>query len=213
VFRTVSVYKRTIATGNSDETELLERFIASPNDAEARQALELLEKPPMTRRKELAMSDRVKIRKKVQFFARTIVAEAQNGTVKMGVADFSRTRVIAARARTSVEFEAGISREDAMAALRALLKEIETHGLPETSLSIGREHARKFVQMLRRFATAKHHYDGLSSKDQQRWRERRALETQRQDGPSLPLAAELFRVFKWSIQADVDGHTSGPTKR
>jgi hypothetical protein len=42
VFRTASVYKRTIATGNSDETELLERFIASLNDAEARQALKLL---------------------------------------------------------------------------------------------------------------------------------------------------------------------------
>ena len=42
VFRTASVYKRTIAIGNSDETELLERFIASLNDAEARQALKLL---------------------------------------------------------------------------------------------------------------------------------------------------------------------------
>ena len=42
VFRTASVYKRTIATGNSDETQLLERFIASLNDAEARQALKLL---------------------------------------------------------------------------------------------------------------------------------------------------------------------------
>jgi hypothetical protein len=42
VFRTASVYKRTIAIGNSDETELLERFIASLNDAEARQALRLL---------------------------------------------------------------------------------------------------------------------------------------------------------------------------
>ena len=153
------------------------------------------------------MSDKVKIRKKVQFFARTIVAEAQSGTLKMGVADFSRTRVIAARARTSVEFEAGISREDAMAALTALLKEIETHGLPETSLSIDREHARKFGRMLREFATANHHYDRLSSKDQQRWRELRAMETERQDRVSLPFAAELFRVFKWSIQVDVDGYT------
>jgi hypothetical protein len=59
----------------------------------------------MTRRKELVMSDKVKIRKKVQFFARTIVAEAQNGTLKMGVTDFSRTPITAARARTSVEFE------------------------------------------------------------------------------------------------------------
>jgi hypothetical protein len=42
VFRTASVYKRTLAIGNSDETELLERFIASLNDAEARQALRLL---------------------------------------------------------------------------------------------------------------------------------------------------------------------------
>jgi hypothetical protein len=42
VFRTGAVYKRTIATGNSHETELLERFIRSLNDAEARQALKLL---------------------------------------------------------------------------------------------------------------------------------------------------------------------------
>jgi hypothetical protein len=55
----------------------------------------------------------------VKFFARTIVAAAQQGTLKMGVTDFSRARIIAPRARTSVEFEAGISREDAIAALTA----------------------------------------------------------------------------------------------
>jgi hypothetical protein len=167
----------------------------------------------MTRRKELVMSDKVKIRKKVQFFARTIVAEAQNGTLKMGVTDFSRTPITAARARTSVAFEAGISREEAMAGLTALLKEIEAHGLPETSLSIHSEHARKFDGMLEHFAAAKRQYDRLSSRGQQRWREYYASKSRRQDRVSLSFAAELFRVLKWSIQADVDGYTSGPTKR
>jgi hypothetical protein len=154
------------------------------------------------------MSDKLKIRKKAQFFARTIVAEVQNGTLKMGVADFLRTRVIAARPRTSVEFEAGISREHAIAALTALLEVIKADGLPETSWSIDRKYARKFDRMLRVAATANHHYDRLSSKDRQRWRELLALETQGQDRVSYPFSEELFRVFKWSIQADVDSDTS-----
>jgi len=158
------------------------------------------------------MSDKPKIQK-TQFFARTIVAEVQNGTLKMGVADFSRTPIIAARPRTSVEFETGITREDAIAALRALLKEIETHGLPETSLSVDRKYARKFDRMLRWFATAKQRYDTLSTKSQQEWRELHALETQRKDRVSYPFSEELFRVFNWSIQAEVGKDTSGPTER
>lgn len=42
VFRTASVYKRTLAPDKSGAMELLERFIASLNDAEARRALKLL---------------------------------------------------------------------------------------------------------------------------------------------------------------------------
>jgi hypothetical protein len=162
----------------------------------------------MTRRVGV-MSDKLNIRKKVKFFARTIVAAAQQGTLKMGVTDFSRARIIAPRARTSVEFEAGISREDAIAALTALLNEIEAHGLPETSLSIDRKHARKFDRMLQEFATASHHYDRLSSKDQQRWRELRALKRPREDRGWFTFSEEHFRLCKWSIQVEVGSDTSG----
>ena len=96
------------------------------------------------------MGDKLEVRKKVQFHARTIVAEVQNGVLKIGVTDFSSTPIIAARPRTSVEFEAGMSREEAMAALMALLKEIEVKGLPETCCSIDREHAKKFEGILSR---------------------------------------------------------------
>jgi hypothetical protein len=68
-----------------------------------------------------------------------------------------------------------------MAGLTALLKEIEAHGLPETSLSIHSEHARKFDRMLEHFAAAKRQYDRLSSRGQQRWREHYALKNQRED--------------------------------
>jgi hypothetical protein len=144
------------------------------------------------------MSHKLKIQTKAQFFARTIVAEVQNGTLKMGVADFSRTPIIAARPRTSVEFETGITREDAMAALTSLLEVIEAHGLPETSFSIDRKDARKFDRMLRWLAIAKQHYDTLSIRSQQQWRELYGLE---------------FRLFNWSIQAEVGKGTSDPTKR
>ena len=133
----------------------------------------------------------------VQFFARTIVAAVRDGTLVMGVADFSRTPLTAARARTSVEFEAGISREEAMAALTALLKEIDTNGLPETSCLIDREHARKFDRMLRWFAAAKHHYARLSSRDQQRWREHYTLKKQHDNEDWLPFSEDNFRVYKW----------------
>ena len=53
-------------------------------------------------------SDRLEVREKVQFHARTIGAAVQNGTLRMGVTVFSRSQIIAARPRTSVEFEAGI---------------------------------------------------------------------------------------------------------
>ena len=166
----------------------------------------------MTRR-EGVMSDKLKMRKKVRFFARTIVAEAQNGTLKMGVTDFSRTPIIAARARTSVEFEAGVSREEAMAGLTALLKEIETRGLPETSLSIHREHARDFDRMLKQYTAAKRQYDRLSSRGQQRWREHRALKRPREDRGWFTFSEEHFRLYKWSIQAEICSDTSASTKR
>jgi hypothetical protein len=145
------------------------------------------------------MGDRLKIRHNVQFFARTIVAEVRDGTLEIGVANFSRTPIIAARARTSVEFEAGISREEAMAALTALLKEIETNGLPETSCLINREHARKFDRMLRGFAAAKRHYARLSSRDQQRWRELYTVKKPHENEDSLPFSEDHFRVYKWSV--------------
>jgi hypothetical protein len=149
----------------------------------------------------------------VKIHAHAIVAKIQPGKLMLGVADFSRTPIIAARARTSVEFKTGITREDAMAALTALLEVIKADGLPETSWSIDRKHVRKFDQMLRRFATAKQCYHSLSTKSQQRWRELHALETQPKDRVSYHFSEEHFRVFKWSIQADVGSDTSGPTKR
>ncbi len=124
------------------------------------------------------MGDKLEVRKKVQFHARTIVAEVQNGSLRMSITDFSRTPIIAARPRTSVEFEAGMSREEAMAALMALLKEIEVQGLPETSFSIDRKHAKKFEAMLKNFASVEREYDRLNPRGQQVWREYVALKYQ-----------------------------------
>lgn len=140
--------------------------------------------------------------KRVKFHAQTIVAKIQLGKLVLGVADFSRTGITAARARTSVEFEAGISREEAMAGLTALLKEIEAHGLPETSLSVHSEHARKFDRMLEHFAAAKRQYDRLSSRGQQRWREHYSLKNRREDGIWPTFSEELFRLYHWRSEAD-----------
>jgi len=134
----------------------------------------------------------------VQIHAHAIVAKIQLGKLMLGVADFSRTPIIAVRPRTSVEFETGITRGDAIAALTSLLEVIEAHGLPETSFSIDRKHARKFDRMLRWLAIAKQHYDTLSARSQQQWRELHGLE---------------FRLFNWSIQAEVGKDTTDPTKR
>ena len=101
--------------------------------------------------------------KHVEFHARTIVAKIQRGELMLGVTDFSRTPITAAQARTSVEFEAGISREEAMAVLTALLKVIEAHGLPKTCLLMPHEDARNFERMLKQFGAEKRHYDRLSS--------------------------------------------------
>jgi hypothetical protein len=68
-------------------------------------------------------------RKQVQFHARTIVAEVQNGALRMGVTDFSRTPIIAVRPRTLVKLDAGVSPEEAMAALWVLREAIEANGL------------------------------------------------------------------------------------
>jgi hypothetical protein len=141
--------------------------------------------------------------KRVQFYAQTIVAKIQLGKLMLGVADFSRTPITAARARISVEFEAGISREEAMAGLTALLKEIEAHGLPKTSLSIHPEHEREFNGILKQYAAAKRQYDRLSSRGQQRWREHCALKNQREDGVLRTLSEELFRLFQWRSETDV----------
>jgi hypothetical protein len=105
-----------------------------------------------------------------------------------------------------VAFEAGISREEAMAGLTALLKEIEAHGLPETSLSIHSEHASKFDRMLEHFAAAKRQYDRLSSRGQQRWREYYALKNQREDGILPTFSEELFRFYQWTSEADVEDY-------
>jgi hypothetical protein len=149
----------------------------------------------------------------VKIHAHAIVAKIQLGKLTLGVADFSHTPIIAARPRTSVEFETGTTREDAIAALTSLLEVIKAHGLPETCWLIDRKHARKFDRMLRAFAAAKRHHHSLTAKGQQRWRELHALETKRQHRVSYPFSEELFRVFRWSIQVDVGKDTSGPTKR
>ena len=145
------------------------------------------------------MEDRLKIRQKVEFHARTIYAEVQNGTVMMGVTNFSRTQIIAARPRTLVEFEAGISREEAMAALMALRKEIKANGLPATSWSIDRKPARVFDKILKECATGKRHYDRLSPKGQQKLREFLALKNQHKSRETIGFSEQFFRIIKWSV--------------
>ena len=86
-----------------------------------------------------------------EFHARTIVAKIQRGELMLGVTNFSSTPITAAHARTWVEFEAGISREEAVAALTALVEVIEAYGLPDTCLSMPHEHAREFERMLKHF--------------------------------------------------------------
>jgi hypothetical protein len=87
--------------------------------------------------------------RQVEFHARTIVAKIQRGELMLGVTNFSGTPITAAQARTSVEFEAGISRPSP-SRLTTLLKVIEAHGLPDTCLSMPHGHARKFERILKR---------------------------------------------------------------
>jgi hypothetical protein len=159
------------------------------------------------------MGDKLEVQNKVQFHARTIVAEVQNGSLRMGVTDFSRTPIIAARPRTSVEFEAGMSREEAMAVLMALLEAIEVNGLPEASCSIKRKDAKKFEAMLKELAALKREYDCMSSKGQQRWREYWALKRQSEYTSSVPFSEERFRLCKWAVIGEYFSGMPVPTKR
>jgi hypothetical protein len=159
------------------------------------------------------MGDKLKVREKVQFHARTIVAEVQNGVLRMGVTDFSSTPIIAARPRTSVEFEAGTSREEAMAALTALLEAIEVNGLPETSCSINREDAKRFEAMLKDLAALKREYDRMSSKGQQRWRDYWASKNQGKDTNLAPFSEQRFRLCKWAVIGKYFSGMPVPTKR
>ena len=92
-----------------------------------------------------------------------------------------------------------MSREEAMAALMALLKEIEVKGLPETCCSIDREHAKKFEGILKNFASAKREYDRMSIKARQRWREYWPLRNQGKDRISFPFSEQHFRLYKWTV--------------
>ena len=123
--------------------------------------------------------DRLKIRQKVEFHARTIFAEVQNGTLTIGVSDFSRTQIIAARPRTFVEFEAGISRDEAIAALKAVQHKIEVDGLPDICWSMDRKQAKLFTKIEKEWARLERNYDRLDSRAQQRLREIQALLKQR----------------------------------
>jgi hypothetical protein len=144
------------------------------------------------------MGDEHEGENRMQFHARSIVAEVQNGALRLGITDFSRTPIIAARPRTSVKFEAGISREEAMAALEALLQEIEANGIPETSFSINRDHAKMFERMLKNFAAARRDYDHLSPKHRQHWDERRALEKGKDTVPKL-FSEERMCIYIWTV--------------
>jgi len=143
------------------------------------------------------MIEKPKIRPKVSFHDRTIVGRFQNGKLAVGVADFSRTPIVAARPRTRVEFEVGISREEAIAALTAVCEEIEINGLPETVCSIDGKHAKRFDRMLRVLANMAHDYANLSPKAQQRSREHFDLIKKIEDCRSLSFFEEMFRLHKW----------------
>jgi hypothetical protein len=77
------------------------------------------------------MPDKLKTQRKALFFARKIRVEACNGTFTMGVTNMSRTQIVAVRPRTVVEFEVGITGEEAIAVLQALVAVIEADGLPD----------------------------------------------------------------------------------
>jgi hypothetical protein len=129
--------------------------------------------------------DRFKIRQKVEFHARAIFAEVQNGTLSIGVSDFSRTQIVAARPRTFVEFEAGISRDEAIAALQAIQHKIEADGLPDTCWSMERKQAKLFRKITKELARIERNYDRLDSRAQQRLREIQALLKQRAELPDV----------------------------
>jgi hypothetical protein len=74
----------------------------------------------------------------VQLCSRTICCDVRDDTLYVGTKDFEVLELgqnpysDSARPATSVEFDAGISKEDALDALRLITEHLEENGLPET---------------------------------------------------------------------------------
>jgi hypothetical protein len=145
------------------------------------------------------MGKKLKRQKKKEFYASTIAADVQDGILTLGVTDFSHTSIIAIRPRTSVEFEAGISRDEAVAALEAVIEIIENHGLPAVCLPLDSGPAKYLERMLKICAAGRRDYDCLSAYARQKFRSSSA----NQQMGALPQTfyAKCFRLFKLSVYA------------
>jgi hypothetical protein len=92
----------------------------------------------------------------VQFCSRTICYHVRDDALYVTVKDFEVRElgqdpnpVDSARPTTSVEFDAGISEEEALDALRLIVEDIEENGLPETIRKMPREHAALGLEIQR----------------------------------------------------------------
>jgi hypothetical protein len=91
----------------------------------------------------------------VQFCSRTICFDVRDDTLYVGTQDFEVLELgqnpypDSAPPATSVEFDAGISKQDALDALRLITEHLEKNGLPETTCKVTREDAALVTKIQR----------------------------------------------------------------
>ena len=92
----------------------------------------------------------------VQFCSKTICFDVRNDTLYLATRDFEVLELEqnpnpnSARPATSVEFDAGISEEEALDALRLIAEDIEENGLPETIRKMSRAAAAVGMEVQKR---------------------------------------------------------------
>jgi hypothetical protein len=86
----------------------------------------------------------------VQVHAGTICYEVYDETVESGTQDFAVLELdqtaAAVQHTTWVQFTAGTSKKGAVESLQSIMEVIERQGLPETTLTVPREHAALIMQ-------------------------------------------------------------------
>jgi hypothetical protein len=144
----------------------------------------------------------------VQFCSRTICFDVRDETLHVATRDFEllelgqNPKPNSARLAMSVEFEAGISDEEALGALRLIVEHLEEYGLPETILKMPREHAALGLEIQRLTEEISADLEKLSP-DLRAWGAS-LLTRLAEPAPHLRLVAERSRVGE--EVADEDNH-------